>query len=247
MKHDAQHEQSGVSIGRRNLMKIIGATGVAATAATVVPGAWARPVVELGYLPAHAQCTPPCSTSCIPVPSPIDLVLTVDSSGSIGADLAIARQALLNFVALRDLTQDRISVVGFDTTIFTFSPLSQDKAVIDAAINSLQLGGLTSIAVGIDAATQELTTGQTSGNPRVLLLFSDGQANTLRYDHPAKDQAYQAASAAKAAGIRVMTIAIGNPNAVDFGLMRDMASSPNDFFYVLDVNQLLTALGRECP
>ena len=137
-------------------------------------------------------------------------------------------------------------MLGFDTVINPFSPLSQDKATIDAAINNLRLGGATSIAIGIDKATNELTTGQLSGNPRVLILFSDGQANTLRYDDPAKDPAFAAAQTAKAAGIRIITIGIGDRGIVDFTLLRDMASSPADFFYVLDVNQLLAALGVPC-
>lgn len=43
------------TIGRRQLLKAIAAAGGAVTAASVVPGQWAKPVIEAGMLPAHAQ------------------------------------------------------------------------------------------------------------------------------------------------------------------------------------------------
>ena len=50
------------AISRRELLKIIAATGGALAASTLLPGKWARPVVEAGVLPAHAQQSPPLGT-----------------------------------------------------------------------------------------------------------------------------------------------------------------------------------------
>ncbi len=43
------------TLGRRQLLKAIAATGGAVAASSLLPGEWAKPVVEVGVLPAHAQ------------------------------------------------------------------------------------------------------------------------------------------------------------------------------------------------
>ena len=43
------------SINRRDLLKALGAAGGALAAAAFLPGKWAKPVVEAGVMPAHAQ------------------------------------------------------------------------------------------------------------------------------------------------------------------------------------------------
>jgi hypothetical protein len=42
-------------LSRRRLLKIIAATGGAVAASTLLPSKWARPVIDVGLLPAHAQ------------------------------------------------------------------------------------------------------------------------------------------------------------------------------------------------
>lgn len=49
-------EESGQkTLGRRELLKALAATGGAVTTASLLPGKWAKPVIEAGVLPAHAQ------------------------------------------------------------------------------------------------------------------------------------------------------------------------------------------------
>jgi hypothetical protein len=45
-------------LSRRRLLKIIAATGGAVAASTLLPSKWARPVIDVGLLPAHAQVSP---------------------------------------------------------------------------------------------------------------------------------------------------------------------------------------------
>lgn len=49
---DESQEQT---LGRRELLKALAATGGAVAMAGVVPTQWSKPVVEVGVLPAHAQ------------------------------------------------------------------------------------------------------------------------------------------------------------------------------------------------
>lgn len=50
------------TVSRRRLLKVLAAAGGAVAASTLLPGKWARPVVEVGVLPAHAQITPGVAT-----------------------------------------------------------------------------------------------------------------------------------------------------------------------------------------
>jgi hypothetical protein len=53
-----QEETPKETVGRRQLLKALAATGGAVAASSLLPGKWAKPVVEVGLLPAHAQVTP---------------------------------------------------------------------------------------------------------------------------------------------------------------------------------------------
>jgi Raf kinase inhibitor-like YbhB/YbcL family protein len=50
-------------IARRRLLQALAATGGAVAASTLLPEQWAKPVIEVGYLPAHAQVSPFCICS----------------------------------------------------------------------------------------------------------------------------------------------------------------------------------------
>jgi hypothetical protein len=55
---DLSEKEPAASLGRRELLKALAASG-GAVAATILPGQWAEPVVEVGLLPAHAQASAP--------------------------------------------------------------------------------------------------------------------------------------------------------------------------------------------
>jgi hypothetical protein len=50
-----RNKQNPKPITRRALLKALAASGGALAAAALLPGKWARPLVEAGVLPAHAQ------------------------------------------------------------------------------------------------------------------------------------------------------------------------------------------------
>lgn len=54
-KATSAHTTEDKRIGRRDLLKALAAAGGAVTTASLLPGQWAKPVVEAGVLPAHAQ------------------------------------------------------------------------------------------------------------------------------------------------------------------------------------------------
>jgi len=58
------------TLSRRQLLKALAATGGAVSASALLPGKWAKPVVEVGLLPAHAQVTPTPTRAPQPVCTP---------------------------------------------------------------------------------------------------------------------------------------------------------------------------------
>jgi hypothetical protein len=78
------------TLGRRQLLKALGATGGAVAASSLLPGKWARPVIEAGVLPAHAQVTPtPQPTESpteVPTAVPLEYSAVCDSTPG-GGDL----------------------------------------------------------------------------------------------------------------------------------------------------------------
>ena len=65
MQESQTHESSQAALSRRELLKVLAASGGALAAAAFLPGKWSKPLVQAGVLPAHAQATPePEPPSC---------------------------------------------------------------------------------------------------------------------------------------------------------------------------------------
>jgi hypothetical protein len=64
-------ENQPEQISRRRLLKALAAAG-GAIAASLLPGEWAKPVVEVGVLPAHAQVTGPAVYRIACASDPLD-------------------------------------------------------------------------------------------------------------------------------------------------------------------------------
>jgi hypothetical protein len=80
----SQEETPRETLGRRQLLKAIAATGGAVAASTLLPGEWAKPVVEVGVLPAHAQI----SLTPEPQPEPLAYSAVCDTNPG-GGDVSI--------------------------------------------------------------------------------------------------------------------------------------------------------------
>jgi hypothetical protein len=65
----AQEERHKTAVSRRRLLKALVAAGGAATASTMLPGKWSKPIVEMGVLPVHAQITPLPDATATPTPT----------------------------------------------------------------------------------------------------------------------------------------------------------------------------------
>ena len=149
------------------------------------------------------------------------VVLTLDTSGSMVATdvsptrLAAAQQAAREFVnALPAGVQ--IGLVDFSTTASVLAAPTSDRATVVAAINGLSAGGGTATAAAIKLSVQAVTSvpvgkaGQKA--PGTMVLMSDGSPTIGENGMTAAASVATEAAAAKAAGVKINTIAFGTPN-----------------------------------
>jgi Ca-activated chloride channel family protein len=156
-------------------------------------------------------------TAAVAVPKEkATVMLTVDVSGSMAATdvqptrIEAARQAgraLINQLP----GQARVGLVSFNAQASVVAPLTRDHQAVQDALQSLQPGGGTAIGDALELSVQQLVQNRAGGakSPEMIVLLTDGTSNT---GVPPSDGAAQA----KAAGIPVETIGVGQRGKTTF-------------------------------
>lgn len=148
----------------------------------------------------------------------IDIVLAIDSSGSMSAEdfvldgervnrLAVVKDVVKEFVSGR--RYDRIGLIAFAGRAYTVSPLTTDYEWLTTNLERIELGMLedgTAIGSAIAASLTRLDKEETKS--KVVILLTDG-INTAGTVDP-----LAAAKAAQALGVRVYTIGAGSKGFV---------------------------------
>ncbi len=154
---------------------------------------------------------------------PLGIVLVMDTSQSM-ADYPLrkAKEAADAFVEqVRDI--DEIALVAFNSTVSELQPMTTDKSLIKARIDSLKSGGKTAL---YDALAQAVKTAQTSqAQRRAIVLLTDG-SEFGGLSKTARDEAYQLADRA---GIPVFTIGLGW--GIDSDYLKEVASKTGGNYY----------------
>jgi Ca-activated chloride channel family protein len=149
------------------------------------------------------------------------VVLTLDTSGSMVATdvaptrLAAAQQAARGFVkALPSGVQ--IGLVDFSTSASVLVAPTSDRASVLAGIDGLQAGGGTATAAAIKLSVQTITTLPVGKGdqkaPGAIVLMSDGSPTIGENGMSPSASVASEAAAAKAAGVKINTIAFGTAN-----------------------------------
>jgi hypothetical protein len=131
-----------------------------------------------------------------------------------------AKEAGKSFVQIVDLTRNQVAVVSFASEAQMEIPLGRDIGALETTIDAMENDHGSTISAGINMAHEELLSAR--HNPaagRVMIILSDGEG-----DESAKITR-KAADAAKAQGIRIITIRLGDGSGE--ALMHELAS-PND-------------------
>lgn len=216
------------------------ATSSATPTATLVPG----PI----YLPlaVHEICEPDRQR--------IDVVVVLDASTSMAdptrggrPKIEAAKEAAKAFLDLLALDQgggptvtgDQAAIVAFNQDAWILAPLTDDRSALDDALEAVALAPQTRLdrAVAVGALALADPTRRRSGNQPVLVLLTDGRGNPEPIE-----TAVAEAEAAKAAGVTVFTIGLGED--LDADGLAAMASSAESFLRAPDGEDLAQAYAQ---
>ncbi len=112
---------------------------------------------------------------------PVNVSLVIDKSGSMGSDdkLIKTKQAMLAFVK-RLRPKDHISIVEFDHNARIVLPAqsASNIAIIEQAINKIQLGGSTNMHDGIISGYKETLKNYKKDKTNRVIILTDAITNT---------------------------------------------------------------------
>ncbi len=143
----------------------------------------------------------------------IDIILALDISPSmLSRDFApdrltTAKRIVNDFASRRQY--DHLGLVVFSGGAFLHCPLTDDRRILQAFVNNLQVGRLedgTAIGMGIATAVNHLKDSPSAS--KVVVLLTDSENNSGEIG-PIK-----AAEMARALGVRVYTVGIGSDGTV---------------------------------
>jgi Ca-activated chloride channel family protein len=135
---------------------------------------------------------------------PLDVILLLDASSSMGDKMDVVHDAARGFMKmLRD--GDRGAVVVFADTVRVIQPLTADAQAIEAAINSTQPKGATSLYNAIYVALKEFGRNANDSNDvrrQAIAVLSDGEdtASLVGFD--------DVMGLARKTGVSIYTIAL---------------------------------------
>lgn len=161
----------------------------------------------------------------------IDVLIAIDVSQSMRARdvspdrISKARQEVDKFLGL--LRGDRVGLIAFAGSAFTYCPLTVDYVAIRMFLHGLEPGVISDAGTDLSAAIDEaVATFQRSKSKayRVLVLFSDGE------NHEADPT--EAATRAVDAGIQIFAVGIGNVSKT--GERIPVVSNEGETSYKLD-------------
>lgn len=171
--------------------------------------------------------------------SGIDIMVCLDVSNSMLAkDLAgnmnrleIAKLAIKNL--LRQLKGDRVGVVVFAGSAYSYIPITNDYDYIKLELLSINPGMMSTQGTAIGAAIETaMTSFDKNKTNKAILVFTDGENH--------EDNAVRSAISAKKAGVKIYTIGMGTNRAVPI----PRSENRNDFHKDKNGNTVLTKLNE---
>jgi Ca-activated chloride channel family protein len=146
------------------------------------------------------------------VKKPVDLVLVVDTSGSMsGKKINAVRSSLVEFISLLG-DKDRLEVITFNQEIIQLTPLTelgQKRSDIQRRVSGIIEGGDTRLYDAVLVAYDEL---EANGNPdhiRAIVVLSDGQ-DTASFNNLEAVTSRIGIKSESGDATKVFTIAYGN-------------------------------------
>ena len=160
---------------------------------------------------------------------PYDIVLLLDNSGSMYGSLDIAKDACKKLITdMIDTSFNRIALITFESSVKMCCHLTHNEDDLIAAIAPVNTGFSTAMAEALYEAQQEL---EYAKNIPLIILVTDGMPDN-------KYNTSQNANRLKEQGVKIATIGAGN---VDHNYLSSLATSPDDYYPIQDMNGLAGA------
>jgi hypothetical protein len=152
-------------------------------------------------------------------------VLVLDRSGSMasGHKMADAQHGAVYWLEFCSVDDDLLAVIWYDHAIDRILNLVQvdtvgDLTPIEDAVNALTPRGSTNIRDGLFEALDQIQSLDTRAATQVALLLTDGKHNT-----PSGSSAAEALPDFQNAGVRIYSLGVGTPAAVDMDTLDELA------------------------
>ncbi len=174
--------------------------------------------------------------------SGIDMVLSLDASGSMSASGFDRRSRQSRFEITQKIAQDfvlgrpedNIGVVLFGDFAFIASPVTYEKEIVSEMIGYLSYGMAgenTAIGEGIAMGVRALQ--YSKARSKVIVLLTDGEHNSGRISPK------EATRLATQHGIRIYTIGIGVKGDFDSAMLKEIAKEGSgEYFAAYDKEEL---------
>jgi Ca-activated chloride channel family protein len=160
------------------------------------------------------------------VKKPVDLVVVLDTSGSMeGEKISSARQSLVQFIQRLD-GRDRLQVVLFNTDLITLSPLSEvgeKRDDISRRVSGIIEMGGTRLYDATLMAYQELEETGDSKHIRAVVVLSDGMDTDSQTSFNRLMDQISIGSEEGGTSIKLFTIAFGDD--ADEDILRQIAEA----------------------
>jgi VWFA-related protein len=169
---------------------------------------------------------------------PLRLALLVDTSNSIRTQFGFEQQAAIRF--MNDVMrpkEDRMMLISFDTAPELISDLTNNMSVLEKGINSMRVGGGTSLYDAIYFASKDkLMVDQPREKfRRAMILISDGDDTQSRYS---RDQALEMAQKADTVIYAISTNTTRGPQEGDLVLKYLTDETGGEAFFPFKVEDL---------
>ncbi len=171
----------------------------------------------------------------------IDLVILIDSSGSIGAEnfkkqKRFVKALVQNFAI--SASQSRIALVKFNTKVQSVLTLEDETSnvIVSDAIDEMSFsGGETNTAGALKLANQYILQQENGmrplkqGVPKVVLVITDGRSNN-------RNETLGEAALIKQRGFSLIAVGVGD---ADYEELYGMSSTPDGLYSVEDFSKIL--------
>lgn len=147
----------------------------------------------------------------------VDLVIVVDTSGSMSGSRRTNAQNAAREVVAQMKENDRCAIIKFTSNATVLQDFTYDRDSLNSAINKLNANGGTDIASGINKAIGCFNNLEDNSRQKYIILLSDGGDSS---------KSAQAALDAYDLGIRIFALSIGN----DSKQMQTVAANSNGIY-----------------